>query len=553
MQGTGKEFKIESLSSLDGGSASTPNSTQTQTNPNDVEQVNLAQMAGGKNGSLEIQKYLYETGLQNIFNDYNKQIANLDASKQKEIEDAYYVRELSKKYLGEYASNAGIGDVSGQLLDIYGNYQSNINEINANFNELQTGLESSYNEKKNEYELGLLQTQMDIEAAEQQEQLEKDLAEINYNISLGLYPEGMDAQDYLDSVRDKIGESNYWSLAAQNKLVEMSDTVSGALKNTNDYKNQGEWDIYVDSLLSNKSINKQQADYLKGMYVTEQNTNFILDNSINQTSDISYFNSDEDIVSKGNVYVSRNGDTILAETKNVIDSSSEYFERINKDYQKYNDKGEFIGDIGVGVPFGSGNKWYVSTIKDNEQVFVEYKNSTNYNKLTGNGTISSSNESQKEMYDEINKTLNGKDGYVKTPNGMLAYTYNSETGEYTPYLDFQASGVGGEKGNFNIGGVMYEIKKKYKNNGNGGIVDVKDAWKNGDWKQGFNDKHNAKAIVQEMIDNYFNGDKSKFSDYVDESRKAGKNQITNKNAIVVEYNGAYFTINDGELYELSKK
>ncbi|MFA6662295.1 MAG: hypothetical protein WCS56_04610, partial [Bacilli bacterium] len=125
------------------------------TNLNDVEQVNLSKMAGGKNGSLEMQKYLYETGLQNIFNDYNKQIANLDASKQKDIEDAYYVRELSKKYLGEYASNIGIGDVSGQLLDIYGKYQSNLNEINANFTELQTGLESSYNDKKNEYELGL--------------------------------------------------------------------------------------------------------------------------------------------------------------------------------------------------------------------------------------------------------------------------------------------------------------------------------------------------------------------------------------------------------------
>src|SRR5690606_12496583 len=103
------------------------------------------------------------------------------------------------------------------------------------------------------------------------------------------------------------------------------------------------------------------------------------------------------------------------------------------------------------------------------------------------------------------------------------------------------------------GGVMYEIKKKYNNNGGGGIIDVKDAWKNGDWKQGFKDKHNAKAIVQEMIDNYFNGDKSKFSDYVEGSRKAGENKITNENAIVVEYNGAYFTINDGELWELSKK
>ncbi|MDD3934302.1 MAG: hypothetical protein PHP55_10595, partial [Methanoculleus sp.] len=143
------------------------------TNLNDVEQVNLSKMAGGKNGSLEMQKYLYETGLQNIFNDYNKQIANLDASKQKDIEDAYYVRELSKKYLGEYASNIGIGDVSGQLLDIYGKYQSNLNEINANFTELQTGLESSYNDKKNEYELGLLQTQIDIE----QEQLAKEINE----------------------------------------------------------------------------------------------------------------------------------------------------------------------------------------------------------------------------------------------------------------------------------------------------------------------------------------------------------------------------------------
>lgn len=559
MQGTRKEFKIESVGA-GGGGVSTP------TNPKDVE---LAKIAGGKNGSLQIQKYLYETGLQNIFNDYNKQIANLDASKQKEIEDAYYVRELSKKYLGEYASNIGIGDVSGQLLDIYGKYQSNMNEINANFNDLQFGLESSYNEKKNEYELGLLQTQMNIETVEQQEQLEKELAEINYNISLGLYPEGMDAQDYLDSVRDKIGETNYWSLVAQNKLVEMSDTVNNALKNTNDYENQGEWDIYVDSLLSNKSINKQQADFLKGMYETEQNTNFVLDNSINRTNDISYYNSDEDIISKGNVYVSRNGNTILAETKNVIDSSSELFERINKDYQKYDEKGEFIGDIGVGVPFGSGNQYYVSTIKDNEQVFVEYKISTNYNKLTGNGTISSSNESQKELYDEIHKTLNGKDGYIKTSNGMLAYTYNSETKEYTPYLNFQASGVGNKKGNFNIGGTMYEIKKKYKNNGNGGIIDVKDAWKKGDWKSNFTDKHNAKAIVQEMIDYYFNGDKSKFSDYIEGSRSwdkndinstfqdviyyDSKNNINDSNSIVVEYDGAYYTINNGELYELSKK
>lgn len=510
----------------------------------DVEQVNLTKIAGEKNGSLNIQKYLYETGLQNIFNDYNKQIANLDASKQKEIEDAYYVRELSKKYLGEYASNVGIGDVSGQLLDIYGKYQSNMNEINANFNELQTGLESSYSEKKNEYEFGLLQTQMDIETVEQQEQLEKELSEINYNISLGLYPEGMDAQDYLDSVRNKIGESNYWSLAVENKLVEMSNVVNSALNNTNNYKNQGEWDTYVDSLLSNKSINKQQADYLKGMYEVEQNTNFTKNNSINVGNDITYYNPDNlNIVSKGNVYESRNGDYVLAETDNVTDSTSNLYEKLD----------EVGGDMAFDTPFAYNGKWFVKENKGGEQVYTEYVKSNNYNKLTGTGAISSLNESQKEMYNEIHKTLNGKDGYIQTSNGMLAYKYNSETKEYIPYLDFQASNVGGEKGDFNIGGVMYEIKKKYNNNGGGGIIDVKDAWKKGDWKSNFTDKHNAKAIVQEMIDNYFNGDKSKFSDYVEGSRKAGKNKITNENAIVVEYDGAYYTINDGELWELSKK
>lgn len=510
------------------------------TNLNDVEQVNLSKMAGGKNGSLEMQKYLYETGLQNIFNDYNKQIANLDASKQKDIEDAYYVRELSKKYLGEYASNIGIGDVSGQLLDIYGKYQSNINEINANFTELQTGLESSYNDKKNEYELGLLQTQIDIE----QEQLEKELSEINYNISLGLYPEGMDAQDYLDSVRDKIGESNYWSLVAQNKLVEMSDTVNSALSKTNDYKNQGEWDKYVDSLLSSKSINKQQANYLKGMYEVEQNTNFTKNNNINFNSDITYYNPDNlNIVSKGNVYESRNGDYILAETNNVVDSYSSLYEKLD----------EVGGDMAFDTPFAYNGKWFIKETKGGEQVYTEYVKSNNYNKLTGTGAISSSNESQKEMYNEIHKILNGKDGYIQTSSGMLAYTYNSETKEYTPYLDFQASGVDGEKGDFNIGGVMYTIDKKYNNNSGGGIVDVKDAWKNGNWKKNYKDKHNAKAIVQEMIDNYFGGSKSKFSDYIEGSRSAGKNKINNSNSIVVAYGGAYYTINDGELWELSKK
>ena len=532
-----KDYKIEASGGFDGGSTSTQKRTQTY--PNDVE------ITFGKNG----RKYLYETGLQNIFNDYNKQIANLDASKQKEIEDAYYVRELSKKYLGEYASNIGVGDVSGQLLDIYGKYQSNMNEINANFNGLQTGLESSYNEKKNEYKLGLLQTQMDIEKAEQQEQLEKELAEINYNIALELYPEGMDAQDYLDSVRDKIGESNYWSEMAKNKLVEMNDTTKGALNNTNKYKNQGEWDIYVDSLLSNKSIGKQQADYLKGIYETEQSTNFILDNSINTTSDISYFNSDEDIISKGNVYVSRNGNTILAETKNIVDSSSKLFERINKDYQTYDEKGNFVGDMGLGVPFGSVNKWYVSTIKDGEQVFVEYKISTNYNKITNFQKITKEDSN----YNLIDEKLKGESGYIDSGSENIAFIYNEEDDSYTQYLNYKAFNVGGEEGDFVIGSNKYSIGEK--------LEDLINNWDFGDnpkWESGYNNS-NVKEIVSKFVDIYFNGDSEKFGKYLETTRgflwgnKVGSDADSKVKSIVVKHNNKYYTINDGELYELSKK
>lgn len=535
MQRMEKEFKIESLSGLAGGSASTPKSTQTQTNPNDVEQVNLAQMAGGKNGSLEIQKYLYETGLQNIFNDYNKQIASLDASKQKEIEDAYYVRELSKKYLGEYASNIGIGDVSGQILDIYGNYQSNMNEINANFNELQTGLESSYNEKKNEYELGLLQTQMDIETVEQQEQLEKDLEEINYNISLGLYPEGMDAQEYLDSVRNKIGESNYWSLATQNKLVEMSDTVNGALKNTNDYKNQGEWDIYVDNLLSNKSINKQQADYLKGMYEFEQNSNFTLVPGYFGGLDNTYFNSNNNLVKNGKTFVSRNGEYVISETTNVIDEFSTLYNDLKKHITTTNEDGTVSYNTGFDEPFGFGGAFFVRTMKDNQEVFVQY------DKINTNKTVDKlsnaikNDEKNVEQYNNLDKVLNKKSGVYNN----ISYTYNEKEDAYVPYINIQYTNILKDKGTVVIDGTTYSLGEQ-----------------KGDYYQGqrqdgsFRPMANkeSKELAKLFADKYYGGSLKEFN----------KDQVANRvgdgsKSIVVEYNGKRYIMSEGKVYILEKQ
>ena len=65
---------------------------------------------------------LYNTKLQNIFTDYAASKAQIAKAEEESLQDAYYIKEMSKKYLGEYASNTGLGDVSGNLMDIHSTY-----------------------------------------------------------------------------------------------------------------------------------------------------------------------------------------------------------------------------------------------------------------------------------------------------------------------------------------------------------------------------------------------------------------------------------------------
>lgn len=173
--------------------------------------------------NLQARKYLYETGLQNVFNDYEKKIASLDEAKQKSIEDAYYTRELSKKYLGEYASNTGIGDVSGELLDLYGSYQKNRFDIDRHYDTLKQNYDLEYSELKRGYETDLFMTNWAIE----QEQLaykQDDYArEMLYNIQNN-NTDGLSIYDYIDANRDKISREQYWTLIdSANQKVKMQE------------------------------------------------------------------------------------------------------------------------------------------------------------------------------------------------------------------------------------------------------------------------------------------------------------------------------------------
>lgn len=158
-------------------------------------------------GDIGVAKPLYDLELQNIYDTYQQNIGMLSAEKQKNIENAYMIREMSKKYLGEYASNAGIGDVSGNLLDIYGKYQDNIANINAQSGMLEMGLDNSFREAKFNNLAGRLQTQYNIDM----QNLQTEAEGVLYDISSG-NTGGLSDFEYLESKRETLGEPLYKAL-----------------------------------------------------------------------------------------------------------------------------------------------------------------------------------------------------------------------------------------------------------------------------------------------------------------------------------------------------
>lgn len=156
-----------------GSSSGTGNNQVTQTNNNvdlsgsfGQQQTQTQQFAMSPYGDLELTKYLYESGLQNIFSDYQKNIQTLQQNEAQQLQQAYAIREMSKKYLGEYASNVGVGDVSGNLLDIYSQYASNIGDIQQNFAALEMNLTREYTMERMNTFNELLKTQYQIDVAE---------------------------------------------------------------------------------------------------------------------------------------------------------------------------------------------------------------------------------------------------------------------------------------------------------------------------------------------------------------------------------------------------
>lgn len=158
------------------------------------------QIASSSNPDLEFQKYLYQTNLQNIFTQYQKNIAGLDEARQKDIADSYFIREMSKKYLGEYASNIGVGDVSGNLVDIYANYASNLADINLNYKTLEAEYEAKMNESTKTIAQELLSTEIGLKLSEYSDTLLQAQTDVMQGIQNGVFGEFSNYTDYINSL-----------------------------------------------------------------------------------------------------------------------------------------------------------------------------------------------------------------------------------------------------------------------------------------------------------------------------------------------------------------
>lgn len=453
----------------------------------------------------ETQKYLYQTGLADAVKDYKEQVGQLDANRQKEIENAYYTRELAKNYLGASASNQDIGDVSGRTLDIYGNFQNVVSKINQKYGDVSRNLKSSYNKETRQYELGLVEAQKGLEAQQQQQQLASQRQQIYYNLRTGLLPEEMNTNQYLDSVRNIIGDSQYWSFKAQYKLQEMDEVSQSALQNINQYKTQDEWNDYVEKLVDGQSISKEQAEDLKNYYEINKATTFESGNLSQE--DIGYFAPNiENLAENAKTLV--NDNMTLAETKTVVDSLSNTFELVDEQ-----GKG-----IAYNTPFGVNGKWFVKELKGGgETVYKEYQ------VVNTSATTTTNITKDNDSYTTIDTALNKKNGVVSTNDGYKAYTYDEKTDSYKSLVDFQALSAGKKKGEYIVGGIDYILDKS-------------------------TEQKNNPDLKNKIIKYYFNGNKNDFDKNVLDIAGYTKDSV-----IIIPYNNKFYTYNSGRFYKLKRK
>lgn len=250
---------------------------------NETETGAVEKNGGNLFDFYESYKHLYQTGLQDIFNDYQRDIASLSKEKQKAVQDAYHIREMSKKYLGEYASNTGIGDVSGNLIDIYSKYQQNLADIESNYSGLEIGLTKTYEQNKLAQFEKILQNQYDMTI----DQMEANAQKIAFNIATE-NTDGLSAWEYLQKsfTEGVISETDYmqiYNTIYNQGLEEISTVITNGLSTGSFGMNENGEEIkdpiaYLDSVKEKYRLTDSDYAFWKMQIETinaTSNVNFV--------------------------------------------------------------------------------------------------------------------------------------------------------------------------------------------------------------------------------------------------------------------------------------
>ena len=294
---------------------------------NNELEPNLHELAKTPYGELEITKYLYESGLQNIFEDYQKSMSAISRQEQQSLQDAYFIREMSKKYLGEYASNVGLGDVSDSLLDIYGQYQQNLGAIRQSYDALRLNLTQEYNKAREETMRNLLLTNYGIEVAK----LSEKTQQVMHNIIIG-ETEGYDPVEYLQKHRNLIGEHNYraiYETLYSLGLLGRSDLEFHDIMNPGSEHYVG--DNYDFKLMTGENVDKNSIGFIdpagnkKFSVVEDVDNDPKFDITGKEVYEIFDKNYQEGLV---NHAVPVQGDIVLARGYNNVTNSTELVEYI---------------------------------------------------------------------------------------------------------------------------------------------------------------------------------------------------------------------------------
>ena len=282
-----------------------PNIGDDPMTPNDGT-LNFEEMAKSPFGDLELTKYLYESGLQNIFSDYQQNIERLSQQEKQALQDSYYIKEMSKKYLGEYASNIGLGDVSGNLLDIYSKYQENIGDIKGSYDELELNLSKEYQTERIESFNNIMMTQYNIEAAK----LDKTSQDILFNVQTGNTGD-MTPFEYLETQKDTMREEDYQAIYGTLYTQQMQEITTNIQNGFYGYTTDAEGNRVRETDVNNylakykETFSASDFSQLEGIVgqVQSQNTVADIQNNIAtgnyEGTSLEYLESQKDMMDAG--------------------------------------------------------------------------------------------------------------------------------------------------------------------------------------------------------------------------------------------------------------